>query len=97
MTDTFCDSKMSNVASSPQRLSGPLHVVELDGPRDDKFDASARERNWHSNRPRMNLCVNRKLTNDTLLKMRDERYTQIPRYFLSHAIFCSPTEVLHLY
>ena len=28
-TDGFCDGKTSNVASSPQRLSGPLRVVEL--------------------------------------------------------------------
>ena len=27
-TDGFCDGKTSNVASSPQRLSGPLRVVE---------------------------------------------------------------------
>ena len=39
MTDDFSDGKTSNIASSPRRSSGPLYVVELGGPTDDKFDA----------------------------------------------------------
>ena len=42
-THGFCDSKISNVASSPQWLSGPLPAVELGGPTDDKFDTCANE------------------------------------------------------
>ena len=42
-THDFCDIKTSNFTSSPQSLSGPLLVVELGGPRDDKFDASEHE------------------------------------------------------
>ena len=38
-----CDGKISNVTSSPRRLSGPLRVVELRGPTHDKFDACAHE------------------------------------------------------
>ena len=57
----FCDSKTSNVASSPLRLSDLSRVVELEGPTDDKFDACAHEWNWHSNRPRIIRCANRKL------------------------------------
>ena len=37
------DGKTPNVASSPRRLSGPLRVVALGGPTEDKFDACAHE------------------------------------------------------
>ena len=37
-TDGFCNGRIINVASSPRRLSGPLRVVELEGPMDDKFN-----------------------------------------------------------
>ena len=37
--DGFWDGKMSNAASSPQQLSGPLLVVGFCGLADDKFDA----------------------------------------------------------
>ena len=30
MTDGFCDSKKPNIVSSPQRLPGPLRIVELE-------------------------------------------------------------------
>ena len=39
MTDDFYDGKASNVAFSPQWLSGPLCGVELGRLMDDKFDA----------------------------------------------------------
>ena len=57
----FCDGKTSNVVSSPWQLSGPLHVVELGGLTDDKFDACAHESNWHSNRPRIIRRANQML------------------------------------
>ena len=47
-TDGFYDGKTSNVASSPQRLSGPLRVVELGGPTDDKADACTQDSKCHS-------------------------------------------------
>ena len=37
------DGKTPNVASSPRRLSGPLRVVALGGPTEEKFDACAHE------------------------------------------------------
>ena len=43
MTDGFCDGKKSNVTSLLRQLSGPLCVVELGGPTDDKFDACTHE------------------------------------------------------
>ena len=43
MTDDFCNGKTTNVASSPQRLSGPLHVAELGGQTYDKFDLCAQD------------------------------------------------------
>ena len=46
--DRFCDGKTSNVASSPRRLSGPLRVVELGGPTDDKVDACTHDSKCHS-------------------------------------------------
>ena len=55
--ECFCDGKTSNVVSSPWRLSGPLPVVELGGPMDDKFDICAHEWNCHSNRPRTIRCA----------------------------------------
>ena len=61
MMDRFCNGKTSNVASSPQWLSGPLHVVKLGGPMDDKFITCAHERNWHFNRPRIIRHANQKL------------------------------------
>ena len=42
-TDGFCDGKISNVASLPQPLSSPLHVVELGGPTEDQFDGCPHE------------------------------------------------------
>ena len=45
--DGFCDGKTSNAASSPQRLSGPLRIVELGGLADDKFNTCAHDWNWH--------------------------------------------------
>ena len=42
-TDGSYDGKTPNVASSPRRLSGPLRVVALGGPTEDKFDACAHE------------------------------------------------------
>ena len=58
--DGFCKSKTSNIASPPRRLSGPLRVVELGGPMNDKVGACAHEWNWHSNHPRIIRHANRK-------------------------------------
>ena len=46
-TDGSYDGKTPNVASSPRRLSGPLRVVALGGPTEDKFDACAHEWNCY--------------------------------------------------
>ena len=46
-TDRSYDGKTPNVASSPRRLSGPLRVVALGGPTEDKFDACAHEWNCY--------------------------------------------------
>ena len=46
-TDGSYDGKTPNVASSPRRLSGPLRVVALGGPTEDKFDACAHEWNYY--------------------------------------------------
>ena len=59
-TDGFCDSKTSNVVSSPQCLSGPLRVVELGNPMDDKIDACAHD-SVSFIRARFVCRVNRKL------------------------------------
>ena len=45
--DGSYDGKTPNVASSPWRLSGPLRVVALGGPTEDKFDACAHEWNCY--------------------------------------------------
>ena len=37
------DGKISNLVSASRHLSGPLHVVELEGPTHDKFDACAND------------------------------------------------------
>ena len=58
--DGFCKSKTSNIASSPRRLSGPLRVLELGGPMNDKVGAYAHEWNWHSSHPRIIRLANRK-------------------------------------
>ena len=63
--DGFCDGKTSNFASSPQRLSGPLRVVESGWPTDDKVDACAHDSKCQFNRPRFVCRANRKLHNDT--------------------------------
>ena len=65
-TDGFCDGKhgkTSNVASSPRRLSGPLHVVELGWPTDDRVDAYAHDSKCQFKRPRFVRRANRKLHN----------------------------------
>ena len=41
MMDGFCHCKTLNAASSPQRLSDPLRVIDLGGLTDDKFHACA--------------------------------------------------------
>ena len=46
-TDGSYDGKTPNVASSPRWLSGPLRVVALGGPTEDKFDACAHEWNCY--------------------------------------------------
>ena len=46
-TDGSYDGKTPNVASSPRRLSGPLRVVALGGPTEDKFDVCAHEWNCY--------------------------------------------------
>ena len=60
-TDGFCDGKTPNVASSPQRLSGHLRVVESGWPTDDKVDACAHDSKCQFNRPRFVRRANRKL------------------------------------
>ena len=61
MMDRFCNGKTSNIASSPQWLSGPLHVVKLGGPMDDKFITCTHEQNWHFNRPKIIRHAHQKL------------------------------------
>ena len=62
-TDSSCDGKTSNVASSPQRLSCPLRVVESGLSTDDKVDACAHDSKRQFNRPRFVRRANRKLHN----------------------------------
>ena len=47
-TDRLCDGKTLNAVLSSQWLSGPLRVVELGGPTDDKADAYAHDSKSHS-------------------------------------------------
>ena len=47
MTNGFCDSKTSHVALSPRWLSGPLRVVKLLRPTDDKVDACTHDSKCH--------------------------------------------------
>ena len=81
-TDGSYDGKTPNVASSPRRLSGPLRVVALGGPTEDKFDACAHERNCYLT---VSESIRRQIESSPRSKDADDRI-----YFVS-----DPERVTH--